>query len=110
MTGLACFAASLLAATSASAQGTVKTGVVMSYSGQFADPGAQIETMRAELGAGAALAHQLGAEEFESMIRARMAACGPEIEAALVQALPPDQQWQGLHRYWEKKEEKPAAS
>ena len=40
-TGLACFAATLLAATSAHAQGTVKIGVVMSYSGQFADPGAQ---------------------------------------------------------------------
>ena len=43
MTGLACFAATLLAATSAYAQGTVKIGVVMSYSGQFADPGAQID-------------------------------------------------------------------
>ena len=42
-TGLACFAATLLAATSAHAQGTVKIGVVMSYSGQFADPGAQID-------------------------------------------------------------------
>ena len=42
-TGLACFAATLLAATSAHAQGTVKIGVVMSYSGQFADPGAQAD-------------------------------------------------------------------
>ena len=33
----------LLAAASANAQGTVKVGVVMSYSGQFADPGAQID-------------------------------------------------------------------
>ena len=43
MTGLACFAVTLLAATSAFAQGTVKIGVVMSFSGQFADPGAQID-------------------------------------------------------------------
>ena len=43
MTGLACLAATLLAATAANAQGTVKIGVVMSYSGQFADPGAQID-------------------------------------------------------------------
>ena len=42
-TALACFAAALIAATSAHAQGTVKIGVVMSYSGQFADPGAQID-------------------------------------------------------------------
>src|SRR5580700_9416964 len=35
--------AALLAATGAHAQGTVKVGVVMSYSGQFADPGIQID-------------------------------------------------------------------
>ncbi len=47
MTGLALFAATLLATISAQntaqAQGTVKIGVIMSYSGQFADPGAQID-------------------------------------------------------------------
>ncbi len=42
MTGLASFAV-LLVASSAHAQGTVKIGVVMSYSGQFADPGIQID-------------------------------------------------------------------
>jgi branched-chain amino acid transport system substrate-binding protein len=42
MTGLATSAAILLAATAAQAQGTVKIGVIMSYSGQFADTGAQI--------------------------------------------------------------------
>src|SRR5262245_20628638 len=43
MSGLAITAAALLAATSAQAQGTIKIGVVMSFSGQFADPGAQID-------------------------------------------------------------------
>ena len=47
MTGLAITAAVLLAATSAhaqgTAQGTIKIGVVMSFSGQFADPGSQID-------------------------------------------------------------------
>src|SRR4029077_17995577 len=33
----------LLAATPALAQGIIKIGVVMSFSGQFADPGAQID-------------------------------------------------------------------
>jgi branched-chain amino acid transport system substrate-binding protein len=42
MTALACFAAILLATASAQAQGTVKIGVIMSYSGQFADTGTQI--------------------------------------------------------------------
>jgi branched-chain amino acid transport system substrate-binding protein len=41
-TGLAAFAAALLAATAAQAQQTVKVGVVMSFSGQFADTGTQI--------------------------------------------------------------------
>jgi branched-chain amino acid transport system substrate-binding protein len=43
MTGLAITAVALLTATSAHAQGTVKIGVVMSFSGQFADPGSQID-------------------------------------------------------------------
>jgi len=43
MTGLACLAATLLAATSAHAQGTVKVGAILSYSGQFADTGIQID-------------------------------------------------------------------
>ena len=42
-TGLACLAATLLAATPALAQGSIKIGVIMSFSGQFADPGAQID-------------------------------------------------------------------
>ena len=43
-TGLACFAATLLAGRHPrTAQGTVKIGVIMPYSGQFADPGAQID-------------------------------------------------------------------
>jgi branched-chain amino acid transport system substrate-binding protein len=43
MTGLACLAVTLLAATSASAQGTVKIGLICPYSGQFADPAAQMD-------------------------------------------------------------------
>jgi len=43
MTGLACLAATLLAATSAHAQGTVKVGAILSYSGQFADTGIQLD-------------------------------------------------------------------
>jgi branched-chain amino acid transport system substrate-binding protein len=43
MTGLACLAVTLLAATSASAQGTVKIGLICPFSGQFADPAAQMD-------------------------------------------------------------------
>ena len=43
MTGLACLSATLLAATSANAQGTVKIGLICPFSGQFADPAAQMD-------------------------------------------------------------------
>jgi branched-chain amino acid transport system substrate-binding protein len=43
MTGLACLAGTLLAATSANAQATIKIGLICPYSGQFADPAAQMD-------------------------------------------------------------------
>ena len=43
LTSLACFAAALLAATAANAQGTIKIGLICPYSGQFADPAAQMD-------------------------------------------------------------------
>ena len=42
-TGIAAVAAAVLIAPSANAQAPLKVGVVMSYSGQFADPGSQID-------------------------------------------------------------------
>ena len=41
--GFAGVAAVVLAAASASAQQTIKVGVILAYSGQFADPSAQME-------------------------------------------------------------------
>ena len=41
--GLASIAATMLAVSSAAAQGTVKVGLIMSYSGQFADPSSQMD-------------------------------------------------------------------
>ena len=43
LVGFAGFAAALLALAPAEAQQTIKIGVIMPYSGQFADPGAQID-------------------------------------------------------------------
>jgi glyoxylase-like metal-dependent hydrolase (beta-lactamase superfamily II) len=67
------------------------------------DPTGHLETMRAELGAAAGLARELSESEFEHMLRARMAACDEETEQAYLQAMPPDQHWPGLRRYWEKR-------
>jgi glyoxylase-like metal-dependent hydrolase (beta-lactamase superfamily II) len=47
-----------------------------------------------------AMAGRLSAEEFEEEIRKRVAARADEETAeALLQAVPPEQQWAGLHRY-----------
>src|SRR5258708_31395828 len=43
MTGLSGLAAALLTLSAANAQGTVKTGRIMPYSGQFADTAAQMD-------------------------------------------------------------------
>jgi glyoxylase-like metal-dependent hydrolase (beta-lactamase superfamily II) len=69
------------------------------------DPGEHLETFRAELGAAAGLARELSEAEFERMLHSRMSTCGEEAENAFVQAMPPDQHWPGLHRYWEKRAE-----
>jgi branched-chain amino acid transport system substrate-binding protein len=43
VTGIAAIAATLLAATAAQAQGTIKIGIINPYSGQFSDTAAQID-------------------------------------------------------------------
>jgi hypothetical protein len=72
------------------------------------DPQQHLETLRAELGAAAGLARELSADEFERMLRDRIATCEQRTAASFMQALPPEQHWHGLHRYWSKREEKAA--
>src|SRR5262250_3634204 len=43
LVGFATFAAAVLAVSSAQAQQTIKIGVILAYSGQFADPSAQMD-------------------------------------------------------------------
>jgi glyoxylase-like metal-dependent hydrolase (beta-lactamase superfamily II) len=77
----------------------------ITHYGTIDAPGEHLETMRAELGAAAGLARELSADEFERMLRARMSTCGEPTEAAFQQAMPPEQHWHGLDRYWRKREE-----
>jgi glyoxylase-like metal-dependent hydrolase (beta-lactamase superfamily II) len=67
------------------------------------DPSAHLSRFRAELGAAAGLARELSAAEYERMLRGRMATCDEEREGAYLQAMPPEQHWPGLNRYWEKR-------
>ena len=47
------------------------------------------------------LARELSTEEFEDRIRKTVAeAADPGTAEALLQAVPPEQQWAGLDRYW----------
>lgn len=47
----------------------------------------------------------MDAAEFERRLREDIAReAGPEAAAALLQAVPPEQQWAGLHAYWSGRE------
>ena len=65
------------------------------------DPQEHLGTFRAELGSAAGLARELPPDEFERLLRSRMASCDPQSEAAFLQAMPPDQHFYGLKRFWD---------
>lgn len=66
----------------------------------------RLAVMRDRLTAWGTLARELDAEAFEEHIRAEVAeAVDPETAQAYLQAVPPEQQWHGLDRYWRKREE-----
>jgi glyoxylase-like metal-dependent hydrolase (beta-lactamase superfamily II) len=63
--------------------------------------------MRDRLAAWATLARELDAAGFEAHIRREVEdATDPETAAAYLQAVPPEQQWHGLDRYWRKRDER----
>jgi glyoxylase-like metal-dependent hydrolase (beta-lactamase superfamily II) len=80
-------------------------GFAITHFGSIDAPMEHLQTMRAELGAAAGLARALGAQEFERMLRARMSGCDEATEQAFIQAMPPEQHWVGLNRYWRKRQE-----
>ena len=81
----------------------MKVGV--GHFGAIDEPQAHLKTLRAELGAAAGLAQELDADEFERMLRSRMSICDDSTEKAFIQAMPPEQHWHGLNRYWRKREQ-----
>ena len=65
-------------------------------------PEEHLELVRERLREQAALARELSAAAFEERIRAQVAErADPEAGEAMLQAVPPEQQWAGLDRYWE---------
>jgi hypothetical protein len=72
------------------------------------DPEAHFELVRERLREQGALARELSAEQFEARIREQAGAhADRETAEALMQAVPPEQQWPGLDRHWAKPREDP---
>jgi glyoxylase-like metal-dependent hydrolase (beta-lactamase superfamily II) len=72
----------------------------LTHFGEVTDPERHLEVVRERLREQAELAASLGPEEFERRIRERYAeGVDPETAAAMLQAVPPEQQWAGLDRY-----------
>ena len=75
--------------------------LALTHFGDVDDPDAHFELVRERLREQGDLARELSAEEFESRIRGQAdEKADAETVKALLQAVPPEQQWAGLDRYW----------
>jgi glyoxylase-like metal-dependent hydrolase (beta-lactamase superfamily II) len=72
----------------------------LTHFGEIADPQRHLELVRQRLREQAELAGELPADEFERRIRAQVTErADPGTAEAMLQAVPPEQQWAGLHRH-----------
>ncbi|HKG35081.1 MAG TPA: MBL fold metallo-hydrolase [Solirubrobacterales bacterium] len=78
----------------------------LTHFGAVEEPPAHLELVRRRLREQARRAREGGPEEFERELRRQVAAAGDKgTAAALLQAVPPEQQYLGLERYWRKRAE-----
>ncbi len=76
----------------------------LTHFGAVDDPGPHLDLAGRRLREMATRARKLDAEAFERRLREDIAAqVGPESATAMLQAVPPEQQWLGLDRYWQKR-------
>jgi glyoxylase-like metal-dependent hydrolase (beta-lactamase superfamily II) len=79
----------------------------ITHFGAIEEPFAHLATVRDRLAAWATLARELDAGAFEAHIREEVAASAdPQTASVYLQAVPPEQQWHGLARYWRKRAER----
>jgi glyoxylase-like metal-dependent hydrolase (beta-lactamase superfamily II) len=72
----------------------------LTHFAEISEPERHLERVRARLREQAELARRLSAQEFERQIREQVAEfADPETAEAMLQAVPPEQQWAGLDRY-----------
>ena len=80
--------------------------LAVTHFGAIDEPFQHLATMRDRLARWATLAREMDADGFEAHIRDELTReADEETAAALMQAVPPEQQWHGLNRYWRKREE-----
>jgi glyoxylase-like metal-dependent hydrolase (beta-lactamase superfamily II) len=78
----------------------------ITHFGEVDDPEAHLELVRERLREHGQLARELSSEQFERRLRERLSArADAQTAQAIMQAVPPEQQWLGLDRYWTKRAE-----
>jgi glyoxylase-like metal-dependent hydrolase (beta-lactamase superfamily II) len=81
--------------------------LALTHFGAIEDPIEHLELVRRRLREEADLAREFSEQDYERHHRAMVAeSLGPEAAEELLQAVPPQYQWRGLNRYWNKREEK----
>lgn len=78
--------------------------LALTHFGSVDEPTAHLRHVRDRLREEAQLAKELSAEAYEERHRARvMESADPENAVELIHCVPPEYQWRGLNRYWEKR-------
>ena len=84
--------------------------LALTHFGAVENPIEHLELVRHRLREEADLAREFSEEDYERHHRALVAeSVGPETAGELIQCVPPQYQWRGLNRYWEKRAEREAA-
>src|SRR4051794_17598341 len=85
--------------------------LALTHFGAIDDPIEHLETVRRRLREEADLAREFSEQDYERHHRALVAdSLDAEAAEELLQAVPPQYQWRGLNRYWNKREEREAAA
>jgi len=83
--------------------------LALTHFGAVHEPIEHLQHVRERLHEEARLAKELPAEAYEERHRARVTeSADPENAAELIHCVPPEYQWRGLNRYWEKRAERVA--
>ena len=81
--------------------------LALTHFGAIEEPIEHLELVRRRLREEANLARELAEDDYERRHRERVLAASesPEVAEELIQCVPPQYQWRGLNRYWQKRAE-----